>query len=113
MLFVYDGQTAEDFAEAERWRRRCVRFLAGTTPHADLRVDLDLRPEGKDGPLARSLEGYATYFERWAQAWERQALVRARSVAGDADVGRRFLDLIEPHVWRAISTTTTSARSAA
>ncbi|MEA2825845.1 MAG: [glutamine synthetase] adenylyltransferase / [glutamine synthetase]-adenylyl-L-tyrosine [Actinomycetota bacterium] len=105
LLFVYDGQNtvdvkAADFKAAEKVAESLVRFLAGTTPATRIYpIDLGLRPEGKDGPLARSLDGYATYYDRWAQTWERQALVRARFVAGDADVGRRFMEIIEPHVW--------------
>jgi glutamate-ammonia-ligase adenylyltransferase len=45
------------------------------------------------------LDGYAAYYDRYAEVWERQALVRARPVAGDPDVGARFMALIEPHVW--------------
>ncbi|HEV3497718.1 MAG TPA: bifunctional [glutamine synthetase] adenylyltransferase/[glutamine synthetase]-adenylyl-L-tyrosine phosphorylase, partial [Actinomycetes bacterium] len=101
LLFVYDGTTAEDFATAERLGTQLVRFLAGATPPSRIYdVDLDLRPEGKDGPLARSLDGYRAYYERWAQTWERQALVRARPVAGDPGLGQRFMELVEPHVWR-------------
>ncbi|HEX7277265.1 MAG TPA: putative nucleotidyltransferase substrate binding domain-containing protein, partial [Acidimicrobiales bacterium] len=100
LLFVYDGSTAADFSAAEKVGEGLVRFLAGTTPAARIYpIDLGLRPEGKDGPLARSLDGYAAYYDRWAQTWERQALTRARFVAGDADVGRRFLEIVEPHVW--------------
>jgi glutamate-ammonia-ligase adenylyltransferase len=107
LLFVYDGSTSEDFAAAEKVGEALVRFLAGTTPATRIYpVDLGLRPEGKDGPLARSLDGYASYYDRWAQTWERQALVRARMVAGDAEVGRRFMEIIEPHVWtRAVTDT--------
>ena len=101
LLFVYDGSTPADFAVAERLAENLVRFLAGTTPPSRIYpVDLALRPEGKDGPLARSLEGYRAYYGRWARTWERQALVRARPVAGDHDVARRFMELVEPHVWR-------------
>jgi glutamate-ammonia-ligase adenylyltransferase len=52
--------------------------------------DADLRPEGKAGPLARSFAAYLEYWERYAQTWEFQSLLRARFVAGDEDVGRRF-----------------------
>ena len=51
------------------------------------RVDLDLRPEGRDGPLVRSLESYEAYWERWALPWERQALLKAVPVAGDRELG--------------------------
>ena len=100
LLFVYDGSTAADFSAAERVGELLVRFLAGATPSTRIYpVDLDLRPEGKDGPLARSLEGYRAYYQRWARTWERQALVRARPVAGDVDVARRFMEIVEPHLW--------------
>ena len=105
LLFVYDGSTSGDFADAEATGEGLVRFLKGDTPANRIYdVDLDLRPEGKDGPLARSLDGFQTYYERWAQTWERQALLKARPIAGDPDVGQRFLDLIEPYVWKGINT---------
>jgi glutamate-ammonia-ligase adenylyltransferase len=104
VLFVYDGSTAADFGAAEETAESLLQFLAGQTPTPRIyAVDLGLRPEGKQGPLARSLEGYRTYYDRWALMWERQALLRARPVAGDADVGRRFMALIEPHVWRPLT----------
>ena len=101
VLFVYDGSTPADFAVAEKTAVALREFLSGPTPVTRLyEIDADLRPEGKQGPLARSLEGYRTYYERWAQVWERQALVRARPVAGDADLGQAFCELIHPFVWR-------------
>ena len=101
LLLVYEGSTPADFEAAERAAVALIRFMAGATPATRVyEVDLGLRPEGKDGPLARSLDGYRAYYERWAQTWERQALVRARPVAGDPDLGRRFCQLVTPHVWR-------------
>jgi glutamate-ammonia-ligase adenylyltransferase len=101
VLFVYDGSTAEDFAAAEKTAESLLRFVSGPSPATQVYpLDLDLRPEGKDGPLARSLDGYRAYYDRWVETWELQALVRARFVAGDADVGRRFLELVDPYVWR-------------
>jgi glutamate-ammonia-ligase adenylyltransferase len=54
------------------------------------RVDADLRPEGRDGPLVRSLEAYQAYWARWAEPWERQALLKARAVAGDRALGEQW-----------------------
>ena len=94
VLFVYEGSTAEHFSAADRTAEALLRFVNGTTPAERIfAVDADLRPEGRQGPLARSLEGYRSYHERWAQTWERQALLRARPVAGDAGVAARFMDL--------------------
>ena len=105
LLFVYEGSSANDFADAEASAEALVRFLKGVTPAARIYdVDLDLRPEGKDGPLARSLEGFDTYYERWAQTWERQALLKARAIAGHVDVGRRFLEVIDRHLGRGVNT---------
>jgi glutamate-ammonia-ligase adenylyltransferase len=59
-------------------------------------LDFDLRPEGRQGPIARSLQSYREYYERWSLTWESQALLRARYVAGDSTLGHEFLELIEP-----------------
>ena len=100
VLLVYEGSTAEHFAAAEHVAGELLRFVSGTTPAERIwTVDAGLRPEGRDGPLARSLEGYRTYHRRWAQTWERQALLRARVVAGDPEVGRRFMALVEEVLW--------------
>jgi [glutamine synthetase] adenylyltransferase / [glutamine synthetase]-adenylyl-L-tyrosine phosphorylase len=77
---------------AETVRRR----LAAPSPDPALVVDADLRPEGRSGPLVRTLESYRAYYARWSQPWEAQAVLRASTVAGDADLGRRFLETIDP-----------------
>ncbi|MCW2657416.1 MAG: (Glutamate--ammonia-ligase) adenylyltransferase [Jatrophihabitans sp.] len=59
-------------------------------------VDADLRPEGRNGALVRSLASYKAYYARWSSAWEAQALLRARPVAGDAGLGARFVEMIDP-----------------
>ena len=46
-------------------------------------VDAALRPEGKAGPLSRTMASHHSYYERWAKTWEFQALLKARPVAGD------------------------------
>jgi [glutamine synthetase] adenylyltransferase / [glutamine synthetase]-adenylyl-L-tyrosine phosphorylase len=101
LVFAYDGTTATEFDRAERVATRLVRAIGEATAEGlAFRVDTALRPEGKSGPLARSLDGYRVYYERWAQVWEFQALLRARFVAGDADVGERFLGMVAPLVYR-------------
>ncbi|GAB3252018.1 bifunctional [glutamine synthetase] adenylyltransferase/[glutamine synthetase]-adenylyl-L-tyrosine phosphorylase [Alteromonas gracilis] len=64
-------------------------------------VDANLRPEGKQGPLVRTLASHQSYYERWAKTWEFQALLKADPVAGDRDLGREYLDRIRPMVWSA------------
>ncbi|MGA7689140.1 MAG: bifunctional [glutamine synthetase] adenylyltransferase/[glutamine synthetase]-adenylyl-L-tyrosine phosphorylase, partial [Jiangellales bacterium] len=64
-------------------------------------VDAALRPEGKNGPLVRTVSSHREYYERWAKTWEFQALLKARTVAGDREVGDQYLDAVRPMVWRA------------
>ena len=87
LLFVHDGDpsTAVSASVAAERTLTAVRD-SGWDP------DTDLRPEGRAGGLVRSLAAYREYWGRWAETWEFQALVRARFVAGDEDVGRRFLE---------------------
>jgi len=100
VLFVYEGDTSDHFAAAEQAAEDLLRFVKGTTPAERIfDIDADLRPEGRDGPLARSIEGYRTYHRRWALTWERQALLRARVVAGDVVLGERFLALADEVLW--------------
>ncbi|GAB3985204.1 hypothetical protein GCM10027615_74740 [Plantactinospora veratri] len=100
VLFVYDPPpgVAEDAASAvARGIAEELRRLLGM-PAADppLGVDADLRPEGRQGPLVRSLGAYAQYYARWSKVWEAQALLRARHVCGDADLGREFEAVADP-----------------
>ncbi|MEE1928604.1 bifunctional [glutamine synthetase] adenylyltransferase/[glutamine synthetase]-adenylyl-L-tyrosine phosphorylase [Streptomyces sp. TRM 70351] len=100
VLFVHeprDGVSEREAAEAAYAVANEIRRLL-QLPSTDppLPVDADLRPEGKAGPLVRSLASYAAYYRRWSVAWESQALLRAQPVAGDADLGRRFTELIDP-----------------
>ncbi|MGH2555198.1 MAG: bifunctional [glutamine synthetase] adenylyltransferase/[glutamine synthetase]-adenylyl-L-tyrosine phosphorylase, partial [Actinomycetota bacterium] len=87
VLFVHEGEGPADFEVASR---AAGRILARVTA-AGWRADADLRPEGKAGALVRSIASYLEYWERWADTWEYQALLRARFVAGDELLGRRFL----------------------
>jgi len=76
--------------------RRLLMAPSGDPP---LDIDTGLRPEGKQGPLVRSLASYAAYYERWSATWEAQALLRSAFVAGDAGLGRAFMDLVDPIRW--------------
>ncbi|MCS7159145.1 MAG: bifunctional [glutamate--ammonia ligase]-adenylyl-L-tyrosine phosphorylase/[glutamate--ammonia-ligase] adenylyltransferase [Gemmatales bacterium] len=75
-----------------------VRILSSPPPA--YRVDLRLRPEGRTGPLARSLNSTLSYYDTLGRTWERQALIKVRPIAGDMDLGRQFLQSIEPFVYR-------------
>ena len=86
VLFVYEGEGPDDLHRAGAAAERVLLHVraAGWEP------DADLRPEGRNGPLARSIAGYLEYWSRYAETWEFQSLLRARAVAGDAALGRRF-----------------------
>ncbi len=64
------------------------------------RVDLRLRPEGRFGPVSRSLSSCRAYYESWAEPWERQALLKARFVAGDSAIGAAFFEMASAFVYR-------------
>ncbi|HET6209038.1 MAG TPA: bifunctional [glutamine synthetase] adenylyltransferase/[glutamine synthetase]-adenylyl-L-tyrosine phosphorylase [Jatrophihabitans sp.] len=100
VLFVFDPAPGVPAAEAAHWahqvaeRLRTMLGMPSTDP--PLRLDADLRPEGRNGALVRSLDSYAEYYARWSSVWEAQALLRARFCAGDPELGERFVRLIDP-----------------
>jgi [glutamine synthetase] adenylyltransferase / [glutamine synthetase]-adenylyl-L-tyrosine phosphorylase len=87
VVFVYDGEGPEPFEEA----RRAAEAVLDGVRAGGFEADADLRPEGRSGPLARSLVAFLEYWERWGRTWEFQSLLKARFVAGDDGLGRRFL----------------------
>ena len=100
VMFVYEPIAGADenaansaaFAVANELRT----LLMAPTSDPPLDIDADLRPEGRQGPLVRSLASYAAYYGRWSAAWEAQALLRAQVVAGDRELGEHFIALIDP-----------------
>ena len=92
LLLVFDD--ADDL-EGELVAESLLHLVHGPSPSQRVAaIDLGLRPEGGQGRLARDLQGYSGYFDRWAETWERQALARARLVAGDRALGERFMALV-------------------
>jgi [glutamine synthetase] adenylyltransferase / [glutamine synthetase]-adenylyl-L-tyrosine phosphorylase len=100
VLFVCEPVDGADDGDAVRYATTVAetvrRRLAAPSPDPALVVDADLRPEGRSGPLVRTLESYRAYYARWSETWEAQALLRARPIAGDAGLGRRFVELVDP-----------------
>ncbi|MDA2814384.1 bifunctional [glutamine synthetase] adenylyltransferase/[glutamine synthetase]-adenylyl-L-tyrosine phosphorylase [Nocardiopsis sp. RSe5-2] len=100
VMFVYEPVEGADPEDARRYAEALVQEMRRLLemPAADpaLVVDADLRPEGRSGPLVRPFSSYRTYYDKWAATWERQALLRAAPVAGDADLGARFMEMVEP-----------------
>jgi glutamate-ammonia-ligase adenylyltransferase len=100
VLLVYEGTTASDMQAAEHAASALFRLCNGSTPAEGIvRIDASLRPEGRQGPLARSLDAFERYHRRWGETWERQALLRARPVAGNEAVVERFVALADQAVW--------------
>jgi glutamate-ammonia-ligase adenylyltransferase len=91
LVFVFEGEGPDAFKEAERVAGAVLEGIR----HAGFEGDADLRPEGRSGPLARSLAAYLEYWQRWGQTWEFQSLLKARPVAGDEALGRRFTSIAE------------------
>ncbi|MGL5827138.1 MAG: bifunctional [glutamine synthetase] adenylyltransferase/[glutamine synthetase]-adenylyl-L-tyrosine phosphorylase, partial [Nocardioides sp.] len=100
VLFVHDPapgadpQAAASYAHAVANEIRRLLALPASDPA--LEVDAGLRPEGKQGPLVRSLASYAAYYAKWSNLWEAQALLRADPVVGDIALRQRFGELIDP-----------------
>ncbi|MBW6436739.1 bifunctional [glutamine synthetase] adenylyltransferase/[glutamine synthetase]-adenylyl-L-tyrosine phosphorylase [Actinoplanes hulinensis] len=94
VLFVYEPPAGcpegEASAAAHAIAEEMRRLLNAPAPDPALGVDADLRPEGRQGPLVRSLQAYRQYYDRWSKVWEAQALLRARFVCGDVELGQRF-----------------------
>ncbi|WP_025735085.1 bifunctional [glutamine synthetase] adenylyltransferase/[glutamine synthetase]-adenylyl-L-tyrosine phosphorylase [Mycobacterium genavense] len=95
VMFVCEPASGVEDSVAVKWATSIaeqLRTLLGT-PSVDppLEVDANLRPEGRSGALVRTLDSYTAYYDQWAQPWEIQALLRAHAVAGDEDLGQRFL----------------------
>ncbi|GAA0349872.1 bifunctional [glutamine synthetase] adenylyltransferase/[glutamine synthetase]-adenylyl-L-tyrosine phosphorylase [Streptomyces turgidiscabies] len=100
VLFVHEPREGVDEHVAAKAANAVVsemrRLLQVPSADPPLLIDADLRPEGKSGPLVRTLTSYEAYYRRWSLGWESQALLRAEVVAGDLELGRRFIELIDP-----------------
>lgn len=87
-----DGESQTSSAAAQQRAEKMVTDLRElvSSSRAMVQLDFDLRPEGRSGPIVRSLGAYRSYYERWSLTWEAQALLRARFIAGDDSLGQRF-----------------------
>jgi [glutamine synthetase] adenylyltransferase / [glutamine synthetase]-adenylyl-L-tyrosine phosphorylase len=89
-----------EVASATRLAAAMIRVCSAIgTEEALFPVDPNLRPEGRDGPLVRTLASHRAYYERWAKTWEFQALLKARPVAGDTSLGAEYMATVGPMVW--------------
>ncbi len=96
VIFVYEGAGSDDARAANRTARGLLREIGAQTAEGRAwEIDARLRPEGENGQLARSLAGYQRYYAERGQLWERQSLLKRRFVAGDPELGQRFLQLAD------------------
>ena len=100
VMFVHDPLPGADPVEAANVARdvfnRVRAGLSVPSPDPALELDADLRPEGRQGPLVRTLESYAAYYQRFSAPWEAQALLKARPLAGDSELAEQFTVIIDP-----------------
>jgi glutamate-ammonia-ligase adenylyltransferase len=108
LIFLYDGDGKTDGPRQitnseyfERLSRELLRLLTEKTElGAPYRVDMRLRPDGQRGPIVCSMPAALHYYDVRGRTWERQAYIKARAVAGDLDLGREFLDQLQPWIYR-------------
>ncbi|MEE9614626.1 MAG: bifunctional [glutamate--ammonia ligase]-adenylyl-L-tyrosine phosphorylase/[glutamate--ammonia-ligase] adenylyltransferase, partial [Thermodesulfobacteriota bacterium] len=111
ILYVYSTERGETTGGSKgslhlhpffiKLSERLTRLISAVTGEGFVfRVDLDLRPRGRSGELANSLRSVEVYYESWGQTWERGMLIKARPVAGSAALGKSFLEIVEPFVYR-------------
>jgi glutamate-ammonia-ligase adenylyltransferase len=100
VMFVFEPLAGTDTEEAGKQAFKIVNdmraLLSAPADEPALEIDADLRPEGKQGPLVRSLESTTAYYAKWSSPWEAQALLRARHAAGDSQLGAAFTTMINP-----------------
>lgn len=100
VIFVHRGETDSDLTEARRVADDVMRFIRGSTPAVRIYdIDADLRPEGRSGVLSRTIAMYRTYWEEHSATWERQAMSRARHVAGDDALAAEMHEALDAFVW--------------
>ena len=106
LIFVYSDDARTDMGNenSEYFSRLCefiIKAMSEITAEGYVfRVDIRLRPESSAGVIIRSMESYESYYEGWGDLWERQALIKARPVAGDMAFGDEFIRMIQPFVYQ-------------
>ncbi|MFI6530972.1 bifunctional [glutamine synthetase] adenylyltransferase/[glutamine synthetase]-adenylyl-L-tyrosine phosphorylase [Nonomuraea sp. NPDC050547] len=106
VIFVAEPRDGADETKALRTATRLAQAMmracsAATSEGALWEVDAGLRPEGRSGPLVRTLASHLAYYRRWAKTWEFQALLKARPIAGDLELGASYVAAVNDLVWSA------------
>ena len=108
ILFVYSEDRAlppppglSVFEYFSKVAEKTISYLSSLTREGfAFRIDTRLRPAGSKGPLVQSIGAFSNYYTTQAETWERQALLRARQVAGDRTVGAEFCRTIQDVIYR-------------
>jgi glutamate-ammonia-ligase adenylyltransferase len=97
VIYVYRPTKECGGEQAQKRAERIVLRIKELVedPRLPFEIDTDLRPEGKNGAIARSLDSYAAYYARWSLMWEAQALLRARAVLGPVSLQEDMMTLID------------------
>jgi glutamate-ammonia-ligase adenylyltransferase len=98
VMYIHDG---DDATRGLELAAGVGRLLSEPTRHGEAyQVDVGLRPEGRKGPLSRSIDSFRRYYQDWVAPWELLALVKGRTAAGDADLLATYFEMVEPVIWR-------------
>ena len=99
VMFVYEPKASVSVTVAQKAAELIISELKKLSkdPQLEFELDLDLRPEGKNGAVARSVDSYRAYYSRWADIWENQALLRARLIFGSEDLRAEFSEVIDKY----------------
>ena len=104
LMYLYEPDDEDDARAHACFQRLARKLTAALAEHTAegycYRVDLRLRPMGRSGNIAYSLRQLRQYYETWGETFERFAMIKARPVAGDRGLGRRFVEGIRPFVYR-------------
>lgn len=100
-VLTAEGRRLDTDTYLRRIAQALIATLADDTAQGHVfRVDMRLRPEGRFGPLVRSLASCRAYYESWAEPWEFQALLKARCVGGSPSLGAEFIAMVTPYIYR-------------
>lgn len=99
VMFVYKNDEPELSEQSQKLAEKVISELhrLGKDPQLEFEIDMDLRPEGKNGTVARSVDSYRAYYSRWGDIWENQALLRARMISGSEELVAEFNEVIDQY----------------
>jgi glutamate-ammonia-ligase adenylyltransferase len=100
VIYVADGPEEYAIATATQLAQRLGLVINEAAVEPGLwEVDPNLRPEGKNGALVRTVAAHAAHYTKWAEPWEFQALLKARFAAGAKELGNQYLSEVKPQIW--------------